>query len=149
MDRVRGFVRLYSPQMCLAAGEIVADGTPAAPYFEFLVLTGRPLEQRQTLRAAFTNLIVEHLGSPRAIPKRCVRAVVGEYASARAVASTVRLDVRFQGVFLFFGSRCMEPAGIPGRLRHCEPGAGCRVSQIFGPPTSVPFEGRITPEGGS
>ena len=54
MDRVRGFVRLYPPQMCLAAGEIVADGTPAAPYFEFLVLAGRPLEQRQTLLAAFT-----------------------------------------------------------------------------------------------
>ena len=68
MDRVRGFVRLYPPQMCLAAGEIVADGTPATPHFEFLVLTGRPLEQRRTLLAAFTNLIVEHLGSPRAIP---------------------------------------------------------------------------------
>lgn len=32
MDRVRGFVRLYRPQMCLVAGEIVADATPAAPY---------------------------------------------------------------------------------------------------------------------
>ena len=30
MDRVRGFVRLYRPQMCLVAGEIVADATPAA-----------------------------------------------------------------------------------------------------------------------
>jgi NAD(P)-dependent dehydrogenase (short-subunit alcohol dehydrogenase family) len=29
MDRVRGFVRLYPPQMCLAAGEIVADGAQA------------------------------------------------------------------------------------------------------------------------
>ncbi len=32
MDRVRGFVRLYRSQMCLVAGEIVADVTPAAPY---------------------------------------------------------------------------------------------------------------------
>jgi hypothetical protein len=32
VDRVRGFVRLYRPQMCLVAGEIVAHATPAAPY---------------------------------------------------------------------------------------------------------------------
>ena len=32
MDRVRGFVRLCRPQMYLAASEIVAHTTPAAPY---------------------------------------------------------------------------------------------------------------------
>lgn len=32
VDRVRGFVRLYRPQMCLVAGEIVAQAAPAAPY---------------------------------------------------------------------------------------------------------------------
>ena len=83
MDRVRGFVRLYPPQMCLAAGEIVADGTPAAPYFEFLVLAGRPLEQRQTLLAAFTDLIVEHLGSPCELVRG--RAIEVEPASAGVV----------------------------------------------------------------
>jgi hypothetical protein len=32
MDRVRGLVRLYRPQMCLVAGEIVTDAKPATPY---------------------------------------------------------------------------------------------------------------------
>lgn len=44
----------------------------------------------------------------------------------------VRLDELFRGVLLFPGWRYMEPGAIPGRLRHCEPGSGRRVSQIFG-----------------
>ena len=32
MNAVRGFLRLYRPQMCLVAGEIVANAMPAAPY---------------------------------------------------------------------------------------------------------------------
>lgn len=32
MDRVRDFVPLYRPQICLAPGEIVADAMPAASY---------------------------------------------------------------------------------------------------------------------
>lgn len=76
MDRVRGFVRLYRPQLCLVAGKIVADAVEAAPFFEFTVMAGRPLEQRHSLFTQFTDLIVEHLGSPRDLVRG--RAVVIE-----------------------------------------------------------------------
>lgn len=76
MDRVRGFVRLYRPHLSLVAGELVGRGAPAAPFFEFTVMAGRPIEQRHALIATFTDLIVEHLGASKELIRG--RAIVVE-----------------------------------------------------------------------
>jgi 4-oxalocrotonate tautomerase len=43
------------------AGELLSDGGVEAPYFHFLVLEGRPIEQCNQLLAGFTDLVVELL----------------------------------------------------------------------------------------
>lgn len=65
IDRVRAFVTRYPADHVAVAGELVSDHPRSAPYFEFLVLAGRPVEQRHRLLAGFTDLMVELLGSPR------------------------------------------------------------------------------------
>lgn len=67
LERVRAFAVTYPPGQVAVAGELVAHGAPPAPYFEFLVLAGRPAAQRHALLAAFTDLIVEELGVDRGL----------------------------------------------------------------------------------
>lgn len=69
IDRVRVFVTEHEPQLMCVGGQLVRDSGVNAPYFSFIVLEGRSLEDRQQLMAAFTDLIVEVLGAPR----ECVR----------------------------------------------------------------------------
>lgn len=65
IERVRAFVVRYGPDDAATAGTVIADGGTPAPYFTAIVLTGRPIEQRQELAARFTDLIVEILGAQR------------------------------------------------------------------------------------
>lgn len=67
IERVRVFVAGYPPQRVAVGGVPVAAGAPDAPYFQFLVLEGRSLEERQRLLTGFTDLIVEILGVPRTL----------------------------------------------------------------------------------
>ena len=64
-ERVRAFVNLCPAELVAVAGEIVSDTARSAPYFEFLVLAGRPLQQRHDLLTGFTDLVVEVLAVPR------------------------------------------------------------------------------------
>lgn len=61
LARVRAFVSLVRPQHWATAGVPVAAGGTAAPYFKFLVLSGRPVAQIHALLAGFTSLIARHL----------------------------------------------------------------------------------------
>jgi phenylpyruvate tautomerase PptA (4-oxalocrotonate tautomerase family) len=93
MERVRGFVQLYEPELCLVAGDIVGDGGRPAPFFEFIVLAGRPLEQRQSLLRAFTELVVEHLGAERRLVRgRAIEVSPEDWAIAGVPASVQRAD---------------------------------------------------------
>ncbi len=65
IDRVRVFITDHSPQHACVGGKIVSQSGSAAPYFTFIVLRGRSLEDRHRLLAGFTDLIVEILGCPR------------------------------------------------------------------------------------
>ena len=49
MDRVRAYLQFYPPRMIAVAGELLSDGAADAPYFHFLVLEGRPLNERHAL----------------------------------------------------------------------------------------------------
>lgn len=65
MDRVRVFITLHPPALWFAAGETAAVERSPAPYFSFIVLEGRPVEECQRLLSGFTDLLVEIVGAPR------------------------------------------------------------------------------------
>jgi len=44
---------------------MASEGGVEAPYFRFVLMEGRPLEQAQRLLAGFTDLLVECLGVDR------------------------------------------------------------------------------------
>ena len=48
-------------------GRLLSEGGAFAPYFHFLVLEGRPLDECQRLLTGFTDLVVELLGAERAL----------------------------------------------------------------------------------
>ena len=91
MDRVRTFASLYRPQHCAVAGELVASGASAAPFFEFIVLAGRPVEQRHALLQGFTDLVVEHLDVPRDLIRgRAIEVAPDDWGIAGEPASLRR-----------------------------------------------------------
>lgn len=61
LDRVRVFVNFYQKKHMAVAGELMSEGGMEAPYFHFLVLEGRPIEQCHQLLEGFTDLVVELL----------------------------------------------------------------------------------------
>lgn len=65
IDRVRVFATEHDPALYCVGGELVRDSGAQAPYFSFIVLEGRSLEDRQWLLARFTDLIEEVLQVPR------------------------------------------------------------------------------------
>ena len=65
IERVRVFVHLHRAQMVAVGGRLVSQGAASAPYFHFLVLQGRPGEERQRLLTGFTDLVERILGVQR------------------------------------------------------------------------------------
>jgi 4-oxalocrotonate tautomerase len=93
VERVRAFIRTYPPGRCAVGGQVVEDGGSGAPYFEFLVLEGRPLDQRQALLAGFTDLLVDLLGVAReSVRGQCKRVAPEDWAIGGAPATQVRAD---------------------------------------------------------
>lgn len=67
IERVRVFVTEHSPRHYCIGGTLAGEAAQAAPYFSFIVLQGRPLEDRQRLLAGFTDLVVDILGVERSL----------------------------------------------------------------------------------
>ena len=65
VDRVRAFAHEFRPEVACIGGEMATDGAADAPYFRFVLLRGRSLEQRQRLLRGFTDLVVDCLGVER------------------------------------------------------------------------------------
>ena len=78
IDRVRVFVTEHAAQHACIGGQLVSQVAQAAPFFTFVVLHGRSLEDRQRLLAGFSDLIVEILGSPRALVRGAVLPIAPE-----------------------------------------------------------------------
>jgi len=66
IERVRVFAHMHSAKHVAVAGKLVVDSQVDAPYFHFLVLEGRPLEECHQLLEGFSNLVVNILGADRA-----------------------------------------------------------------------------------
>jgi 4-oxalocrotonate tautomerase len=91
MDRIRAFITPHRPGQFAVAGRLVAASGVHAPFFDFIVLEGRSLEQRQRLLAGFTDLLVNVLGVRRQDVRGCCRRVSPEEWSIGGVpASEVR-----------------------------------------------------------
>ncbi len=67
MDRVRVVIHQHKPSMVAVAGVLMNKGGNSAPFFFFLALLGRPVEERQALLTGFTDLVVEILGAERSV----------------------------------------------------------------------------------
>ncbi len=78
MERVRAFITAHAPGRFATAGRLVSEGGGEAPYFEFFVLAGRPLAQRQALLAGFTDLLVDILGARRELVRGTCRQIAPE-----------------------------------------------------------------------
>lgn len=78
IERIRAFMTLHPPEMFLVAGELCSVSASQAPFFDFIVLDGRPLAERQRLLAEFTELCVQHLGVDRAVVRGVCRRVPPE-----------------------------------------------------------------------
>lgn len=91
IDRVRAFIQTYPPARCAVAGELVSSGRSQAPYFEFLAMDGRPLDQRQRLLTGFTDMIVEILGVERGLVRgHCKRVLPEEWCIGGVMAAEIR-----------------------------------------------------------
>jgi len=91
LDRVRVFACEYDPAQVCQGGQLVSAGAPPAPYFSFVVLQGRSLEERQRLLAGFTDLIVEHLGVERSRVRGSVQTIApDDWAIGGQPASRLR-----------------------------------------------------------
>ena len=90
-DRIRAFADEVRPQAAAIGGQLVAEGATEAPFFEFVLFAGRPLEHGQQLMAGFTDLLVECLGSERSLIRGRVTFVDPDHWSIAGVpASEVR-----------------------------------------------------------
>ena len=78
IDRVRAFIVPIAARHMATAGRLVSEGGGLAPYFECLVLTGRPIAQLHALMAGFTDLIVRHLRCDRSMVRGIVTQVSPE-----------------------------------------------------------------------
>lgn len=62
VERIRVFAHTHRAQRVAVGGRLVADGQSRAPYFEFVTLQGRPIEERHALLTGFTRILVDTLG---------------------------------------------------------------------------------------
>lgn len=88
IERTRAFLHVYGPSRHAAGGKV--GGAPA-PFFEFIVLDGRPLDVRQQLMRAFTHLIADVTGVPvAAVRGHCRRVLPEEWCIGGEPATAVR-----------------------------------------------------------
>ncbi|NMG43839.1 4-oxalocrotonate tautomerase [Aromatoleum toluvorans] len=87
LDRVRAFIHLYRPELVAVGGEIA--GERRAPYFSFIVMEGRALDERQRLLAGFTDIVVAALGVDRAEVRGGIVPVLPENWSIGGVPGSV------------------------------------------------------------
>ena len=91
MERVRAFVTLRTPQECAVAGDTVDNNHLHAPFFEFIVLEGRSLDERQQLMRGFTSLLVEVFDvDPGLVRGRCIRVHPQDWCIGGVGADSLR-----------------------------------------------------------
>lgn len=91
MERIRAFITTHKPEQFLVAGELVSSNNLLTPYFDFIVLEGRPIEERHRLLEGFTDLLVEVLDVKKeSIRGSCRRILPEDWAIGGVPASELR-----------------------------------------------------------
>jgi len=91
VERVRALINTYQAKRALVGGRVLFPGEQGAPYFEFIVLEGRPDDQIKRLMTGFTDLLVETLGVDRSVIRgRCVRVSPEDWGIAGKFAAELR-----------------------------------------------------------
>ena len=91
IDRVRAFATQHPADRVCVGGQMVSDGGPEAPFFQFALMAGRPEEHRQRLLVGFTDLLVEVIGADRALVRGGIWTVAPEdWAIGGVPASVMR-----------------------------------------------------------
>lgn len=87
LARVRAYLTLHRPEHWATAGVPGVE----APYFTAIVLEGRPVEQRQRLLGAFTDILVDVLGVERGLVRgRIIQVHPDDWAIGGVPASAMR-----------------------------------------------------------
>ena len=91
IERVRAFITSHPATQFAVAGDLVSRNGLHAPYFEFIVLEGRPVEERHRLMAGFTDLLVDILGVRRDLVRgSCRRVEPQDWSIGGTPASVLR-----------------------------------------------------------
>ena len=91
IERVRAFITPYPASQFAVAGQPCSVNGLHAPFFEFIVLDGRPLAERQRLAEGFTDLLVSILGVRRELVRgRCQRVAPEDWSIGGVPASVQR-----------------------------------------------------------
>ena len=93
LERIRAFITPHRPGQFAVAGGLCAHNGLHAPYFEFIVLEGRSLEDRHCLMRRFTDLLVDTLDVRRELIRgSCRRVEPQDWAIGGEPASVIRKD---------------------------------------------------------
>ncbi|MDN5863291.1 MAG: 4,5-DOPA dioxygenase extradiol [Salinisphaera sp.] len=65
MERIRVFVSEHRPQTFFVDGKLASAGAEPAPYFQYIVLQGRPQSEIEALMTGFTDILEAVLGVDR------------------------------------------------------------------------------------
>jgi len=79
MERIRVFVTEHRPEAFFVEGALASDGADDAPYFEYVVLAGRPQSEIEALMTGFTDIVERELEVERARIRGLCRAVAPEH----------------------------------------------------------------------
>lgn len=91
MERVRAMITLHGADEFASVGEATGVNGLHAPFFEFIVLEGRPLDERQALMSGFTKLLVEILAVERSLVRgRCIRVEPQDWSIGGLSADVLR-----------------------------------------------------------
>lgn len=91
LERVRAMITVHSADRFAVAGECVSLNGIHAPYFEFIVFEGRPLDERQKLMTEFTSLLVDTLAVDRNVVRgRCIRVEPQDWSIGGIGADVLR-----------------------------------------------------------
>ena len=91
MERVRASIVLRDPELHAVAGELVSNNKLHAPIFEFLVMAGRPIEEKHALLTGFTDLLVDIMGVDKGLIRgRCISVNPEEWVIGGTPASLLR-----------------------------------------------------------
>ena len=89
IERVRAFITFHPAAQFAVAGDLVSHNGLHAPYFDFIVLEGRPVEDRHRLMAGFTDLLVDILDVRRDLVRGSCRRIEPQDWSIGGVPANV------------------------------------------------------------